>query len=131
MSFKPCVILSFPRERSMQGDSPSERVRGALRSEAGESLRQREHKQPQPDFATLGTLQEAERLTDLVSDDVQGGICNAVAGARKLGGLADGRTLTFAVRLCLALMQLRTHPADLTLRLALEEWLYQKGNGNG
>lgn len=83
----------------------------------------------QPDFATLGTLQEAERLTDLVSDDVQAGICNAVAGARKLGGLADGRTLSFSVRLCLALMQLRTHPADLTLRLAMEEWLYQKGNG--
>jgi hypothetical protein len=87
--------------------------------------------QRKPDFTTLETLQEAERLTDLVSDDVQGGICNAVAGARKLGGLADGRTLTFAVRLCLALMQLRTHPADLSLRLALEEWLYQKGNGNG
>ncbi|THV13755.1 hypothetical protein [Rhizobium rhizophilum] len=87
--------------------------------------------QPQPHFETLEALQEAERLVGLASDDIQGGICNAVSGARKLGGLTDGRTLSFAVRLCLKLMHLRTHPADCTLRLALEEWLYQRGNGNG
>lgn len=85
----------------------------------------------EPDGAALQALAEAERLNDLVTDDIQAGICNASEGARRLGGLADGRTLSFAVRLCLSLMHLRHHPADFQLRLALEEWLYQKGNGNG
>jgi hypothetical protein len=107
MSFRPAVIINLAAYRP----KPAARR--------------------QPDFTTLETLQEAERLTDLVNDDVQAGICNAVSGARKLGGLADGRTLSFTVRLCLALMRLRNHPADLTLRAAIEEWLYQKGNGNG
>lgn len=81
----------------------------------------------------LQVLAEAERLVDLASDDVQAGICNAGAGVatERLGGVSDGRTLSFTIRAALELMNLRQHPADAPLRAAIEEWLHQRGNGNG
>lgn len=87
---------------------------------------------PENRFA-LQVLAEAERLVDLASDDVQAGICNAGAGVttERLGGVSDGRTLSFTVRAALELMNLRQHPADVPLRAAIEEWMHQRGNGNG
>lgn len=108
MTFKPSLIINLDAYR------PSRPARPANR------------------FA-LEVLHEAERLVDLASDDVQAGICNAGAGIAtdRLGGLSDGRTLSMTVRAALELMNLRQHPADAPLRAAIEEWLHQRGNGNG
>ncbi len=108
MTFKPSVIINLDFYRT---NRPARPANG---------------------FA-LEVLHEAERLVDMASDDVQAGICNAAAGIAtdRLGGVADGRTLSITVRAALELMNLRQHPADATLRAAIEEWLYQRGNGNG
>lgn len=108
MSFKPSVIINLAAYRPSRPEHPANR------------------------FA-LQVLHEAERLVDLASDDVQAAICNASAGIAtdRLGGLSDGRTLSIAVRAALELMNLRQHPADAPLRTAIEDWLHQRGNGNG
>lgn len=108
MTFKPSVIINLAAYR------PSHAVR------------------PANGFA-LEVLHEVERLVDLASDDVQAGICNAAAGiaSERLGGVADGRTLSVTVRAALELMNLRHHLTDAPLRAAIEEWLFQRGNGNG
>lgn len=108
MSFKPSVIINLDFYRA---NRPT-RSRNAF---------------------ALEVLHEAERLVDLASDDVQAGICNAAAGITtdRLGGVADGRTLSVTVRAALELMNLRHHPTDAPLRAAIEEWLFQRGNGNG
>ncbi len=108
MTFKPSVIINLAAYRPNRPARPANR------------------------FA-LQVLHEAERLVDMASDDVQAGICNASAGIAtdRLGGLSDGRTLSIAVRAALELMNLRQHPADHALRAAIEEWLHQRGNGNG
>lgn len=109
MSFNPCVILDF-RPRPRDGSS----------------------KRPQNRFA-LEVLKEAERLVDIASDSVQAGICNASAGiaTARLGAVSDGCALSATVRASLELMNLRANPSDQPLRAAMEEWLYQRGNGNG
>jgi hypothetical protein len=91
-----------------------------------------------PNRQALAILTEAERLVDLVSKDIQAGICNAGEGiaTARLGALADGHTLTKAVMLTHELMALRqqageARPADAALQNAIAEWLWQRGNGNG
>jgi hypothetical protein len=108
MTFKPSVIINLAAYRPSRPERPANR------------------------FA-LQVLHEAERLVDMASDDVQAGICNASAGIAtdRLGGLSDGRTLSIAVRAALELMNLRHCPADAPLRAAIEEWLHERGNGNG
>ena len=73
----------------------------------------------------------AEKLADSVSGDVQAGLCNAAEGVatNRLGGLVDGRTLTWAVKLCLTLIELRRDAADEALKQSLTQWLHG-GQGN-
>jgi hypothetical protein len=108
MTFKPSVIINLDAYRPKPAERPANR------------------------FA-VEVLQEARRLVDLASQDIEAGICNAAAGTAtdRLGGVADGRALSVAIRTALELMNLRQHPADTPLRAAIEEWLYQRGNGNG
>lgn len=107
MSFHPCVILDF-RPRNGARRDPANRL-------------------------ALEILSEAGRLVDLASDDIQAGLCNAEEGRRTsgLGGVANGRTLSVTIRASLELMNLSPDPANQPLREAMEEWLYQRGNGNG
>lgn len=108
MTFKPSVIINLDFYRANRPARPA-------------------------NVFALEALQEAERLVDMASDDVQAGICNAAAGVatERLGGVGDGRTLSITVRAALELMNLRQHSTDQPLRAAMEEWLYQRGNGNG
>jgi hypothetical protein len=108
MTFKPSLIINLDAYRPSRPARPGNR------------------------FA-LEVMHEAERLVDLASDDVQAGICNAASGivTDRLGGLSDGRTLSMTVRAALELMNLRQHAEDAPLRAAIEEWLHQRGNGNG
>ncbi|PYB71298.1 hypothetical protein [Rhizobium wuzhouense] len=111
MSFNPCVVIDLRSRRKAAPRAPNKEA-GAI-------------------------LTEAERLVDTVSDEIQAGLCNAGAGTAtpRLGSIAEGSTLARAVMLCLELLKLRclacgTRPADAAFKRAIEEWLYQRGNGN-
>lgn len=121
--FNPCVVIDFPLHKRLDASRLP--------------TIQRPGENPKPNLEAEAILAEAERLTDHISDCVQAGICNAGAGRAtdRLGVIVDGATLARAAMLSLELVKLRTlaslaTPADAALTRALEEWLYQRGNGN-
>lgn len=84
-----------------------------------------------PNFEALKHLGNAEDLIEAISGDIQAGTTNAVAGTSTLGlgGLSNGRTLGWSVRLVLELAALTSDPLDRQLSVTLQDWLNQKGTG--
>ena len=84
-----------------------------------------------PNYADHAHLCITEKLVDAISDDVQAALCNAAEGRATagLGGVVNGRSLTWSVQLCLNLIDLRKDPADEALKQSLTQWLHG-GQGN-
>lgn len=98
----PCRIIPFPRPHARRASAPV------------------------VDFFAMEQLGHAEDHCEAILGDVKTAAHNAADGTplAGLGGIRDGRTLAFACRLILSLVNLRGNPdRDQALTQAARQWL--------